>query len=56
MINLSGESADFLRKELVELKEGNKDLSKKGRLFAFVYTSEGIQFELQVNTSTQSSY
>jgi len=42
-----GESADFLRKELVELKEGNKDLSKKGRLFAFVYTSEGIQFELQ---------
>jgi len=36
-----------LNKELVELKAGNKDLSKNGRLFAYVYESEDTKFELQ---------
>nr|CAB3266029.1 sphingosine-1-phosphate lyase-like [Phallusia mammillata] len=36
-----------LRKELETFKSGDKHLSENGRLFAYVYTSEGPRFNLQ---------
>lgn len=37
-----------LRKELDAFKANDQHLSENGRLFAYVYTSEGPRFELQV--------
>ena len=45
---IAGDDEDTLRGQLTELKKGNKDLSQRGRLFAYVYTSEGSHFQLQV--------
>uniref|UniRef100_H2Z2C0 Sphingosine-1-phosphate lyase n=1 Tax=Ciona savignyi TaxID=51511 RepID=H2Z2C0_CIOSA len=43
-----GVSIDELQQQLTELKDGNKDLSEEGRLFAYVYTSHGPRFQLQI--------
>ncbi|XP_077970387.1 uncharacterized protein LOC144425060 [Styela clava] len=42
-----GIDTDELKKELIELKGGHGDLSEEGRLFAYVYTAHGKNFELQ---------